>query len=712
MSKLEYTSCIDSNNRDMEIFPEPNNCRIDLNMAQQRMPVQQMYLGSIELPLSQWTIEEDWQNLYFDEGIRIVVNDAADLELRTLRLQIGNMITEAILPIWLNAIIDVDDTDPTKPIFTTMMPHALDLRDQWTFDPIVLISTPLTDPALVELTGTNPNLIILSDTEFQLCSVVPVPWVASDGIFGYVHAPTVPDPTTLAQIITRAFAVDGVSVDVTFDPDTNCFVLSFSSNEPVTLFNTGCHTLAHLLGFGFASMCLSGTGQENTSLVLQQGGSNVNSPMPFAQPDGACSSIAGPFTSATAAQDRTIVGSYKYNCASRATLVPGNYTAAGLGTEVSMQMNRFWLDPGCGMAPDQHFIFSNACGACIDVVVPPGMWSPDTLAQFLESRMTALNALGTVFEVTWSLADDQFCFTSVDGSPFGLEFDDANNTIAWRIGFDSICYRGSNSYKSTRPLNVPVLGCGGTTMPDRYTSNVYVPVVRTAQRRFEFSVCSNRCMPGVLDDNGDGTATIVTTIAHGYQPEDVIVLTQPLPTHKLRVVEVVDGFTFIVEIGSAPLVGVMGENVCVCNTAEPMLNLYFAPGTGPDIIRPCIMGFGDTAAQWSLDGPTLIAPHSFQVDHPNYLLVQITEPTGSTYIQHSWKNDNLTDVFAKLVIYPPYRLERIYPMQKILQGIEIVDHIFIRILNPDHSLYHFHGRNWSATIVFVVPQLTGSQLCF
>ena len=52
------------------------------------------------------------------------------------------------------------------------------------------------------------------------------------------------------------------------------------------------------------------------------------------------------------------------------------------------------------------------------------------------------------------------------------------------------------------------------------------------------------------------------------------------------------------------------------------------------------------------------------------------------------------------------------PQEAIFQGLKIINQLHFRILNPDHTLYHFHGQNWSATLVFVTSSLSGAQICY
>jgi len=96
---------------------------------------------------------------------------------------------------------------------------------------------------------------------------------------------------------------------------------------------------------------------------------------------------------------------------------------------------------------------------------------------------------------------------------------------------------------------------------------------------------------------------------------------------------------------------------------------------------------------------------------PNYVLVEVTNPQGSTYIQHAWKGHNIPTLLAKLTLFPAYKQDRLPVVPYIFNGGRGITTMRIRILNPDHSLFQFHGRNWSGSIVFVVYEQGGASLC-
>jgi hypothetical protein len=151
------------------------------------------------------------------------------------------------------------------------------------------------------------------------------------------------------------------------------------------------------------------------------------------------------------------------------------------------------------------------------------------------------------------------------------------------------------------------------------------------------------------------------------------------------------------------------SSVSTCTTSAG----FHRPQTNANLIRAEITGFPPTAILWNGVGCLpYFAPNQFNLDPPAYLLVQLVDPSESRYIQHTYKDHTLFNILAKVIAYPPLRQERAVPQEAIFQGLQIINQIHVRILNPDHSLYHFHGLNWSATFIFIASASAGSQLCY
>lgn len=202
-------------------------------------------------------------------------------------------------------------------------------------------------------------------------------------------------------------------------------------------------------------------------------------------------------------------------------------------------------------------------------------------------------------------------------------------------------------------------------------------------------------------------------------------------TYQLVVSEVLSATSFLAEIsGVSDFVGVTDLDVCVSLFGPVIMNLFFGIlcNVGPftqstidtrpfarfpvNTIKAEITGFPPTAILWNGPGSLPVFGAEFNLDPPSALLLQLVEPNESRYIQHRFQNDIITDLLAKIIAYPPLRQERAVPQEVIFQGLKTIQQLHFRLLNPDHTLYQLHRREWSATLVFVTSSLTGAQTCY
>jgi len=198
--------------------------------------------------------------------------------------------------------------------------------------------------------------------------------------------------------------------------------------------------------------------------------------------------------------------------------------------------------------------------------------------------------------------------------------------------------------------------------------------------------------------------------AHGLSVGNFVTLTSATTSTTVPIIAVPDAFTYVVDLFSAAIIN--GETVTACNAQSQSgsINLYLQ--NNPMMAE--ILGFPSTAIFSGSDG-ALVAPYCYNFNGPPYLLWVIQQPSGSTFISHYWqtKEDNKVNIFAKLILRNnTYSIERLYPMQQIMQGNEKVTKLKMAIYNPDHTLYHFHGKNWSGTLVFVTTSIAGALGCY
>ena len=440
----------------------------------------------------------------------------------------------------------------------------------------------------------------------------------------------------------------------------------------------------------------------------------------------------------------------------------------GLSQDMMLQWNRFNLDCGCppGVV-GAVFVFSDRCGDCYTINIPCGLWTldPDTgnhfLAVFLQDAMNdAMTAPNDqVYTVQWDAATGQFTFSSTDASTgealeFGLEFDNAASQGAPTIlGFRNICYRGATSYTSPLPVQLPIMNCmplfpddwfltanENNDFTDRVASWSYQVLADTCRRRFEISACKPRCFTVSTADmtlNGT-TLTVAVAQSPGFQIGDVVCMTivdgttlnttYMVPVIDVRYDTITNQFEFDLDIGSIQNFPVLpgAEDWCFCLCDQTIFNLNFSLGPcdkrRDGWVKPDMLGFPAQVLQWGIypnpfsgdvTTPPFVSQNQYCVTHPRYILLQLLDPSGSQLIQHQWQGDNIPNVFAKLIVGAEFiRVERLYPMQLTYMGNEVITKLRFRLLNPDHSLYEMHGKDWSATLIFGVPEKNGRLVSF
>ena len=102
----------------------------------------------------------------------------------------------------------------------------------------------------------------------------------------------------------------------------------------------------------------------------------------------------------------------------------------------------------------------------------------------------------------------------------------------------------------------------------------------------------------------------------------------------------------------------------------------------------------------NLNLPPFQANAVHSLDHPDYVLLYIEEGKKNLGLQHRSQN-NTTTPFAKLVLYPMFREERMLPRDTTLLGSEFLSTFTIKFKNPDGTPYHFHDVDFSFSLNFI-----------
>lgn len=681
----EYTVCFHTANRDTAVYPQPNAFTMPLtgDGANSIPPVNQLHMGSIELPsCTQWTIEDAWSQIRFDQGISTAINvtpaeDGNQLFSLSVTPSAGAAavpVVAAVPPTLNPATIAVAGVTATV---TTTFPHGLVAARSGGWTAVTLEGTTLQDAAAQNL-STNATVVITGATTFTMTTVAGAPAAGA----GYLLSRN-PNPTQLAAGLTAALnaalAVAFVDVTplarVTYSPTTNLFTLSMSNGrrDMLVTLTHGTPSLPAKMGFG-------------TGAIL--------SLTPSSDPLTTNYAVTGNYSAST--------------CPATLTLQPGNYTPASFIPELERAWNPFVFNGGCAAAAGDRevFAFTNAAGACFQIPIDYGTYTPTLFATYLTAAMNAADPSQT-YTVTYAAATQTLTIAS--NMPLGLPLDDpvVSPNLVERMGFEPVCYNGALSYTGA-PLGYAPGEC--STVPQWRSGNLRL-LWREAQCRFTLRFCGTPCQTDIIVVAGappQGTIGPLP-LAHGLSVGDFVSLTATTgAASTLPVVAVPDAFTFVVDMYGSAIVN--GDTVAVCDWASQnaSLNLYLH---GVPALA-AVMGFPASAVFSGSDGE-LAAPHAYNFDGPPYLLWVIAEPSGSTFIRHPWRGSTRTDVFAKLILRNnTYAIERLYPMQKIVQGNHRMATLTMAVYNPDHTLYNFHGKDWSGTLTFVTSSTAGAQLCY
>jgi hypothetical protein len=685
----EYTVCFDTTNRNVDTYPEPNNFSMPLLGDGQSTlpPVTQLHMGSIELPsCTQWIIEEPWSELRFDQGISTAINvtpaeDENQLFTVAITPTTGAATTTVVaaVPPTLNPVtIAVAGTTATV---TSTFPHGLvaaraTSANGVSWPRVTLEGTSLQDEATKDV-STNPTVTITGPNTFTMTQLAGAPAAGT----GYLLSRD-PNPEQLAAGLTAALNaelatafVDNTPIALlTYNKLTNLFTLSMNNGRRdmlVTLTHAAV-SLPTKMGFG-----------QNAILTLNN-------------------SLNDPFTT-----NFTVTGNYSAStCPSTLSLQPGNYTPETFIAEFERAWNPFVFNGGCGavLADREVFAFTNAAGACFQIPIDYGTYTPDSFATFLQNAMNVADPSQT-YTVTYNAADQTLTISS--DMPFGMPLDDPVVTplLVERMGFEPVCYNGALAYTSA-PLGYIPGEC--SSVPQFRSGNLRV-LWKESQCLFIIRFCGTPCQTDtIVVAAGQGTIGPLP-LAHGLSVGDFVNLTSTTgAASTLPVVAVPDAFTFTVDMYNSAILN--GDTVAVCDWASQnaSLNLYFHAVP----MLASVMGFPVSAVFSGSDGE-LIAPHAYNFDGPPYLLWVINDPQGSAFIKHTWKTSTKENIFAKLILRNNvYSIERLYPMQKIMQGNHKMTQLNMSIFNPDHTLFNFHGKNWSGTLTFVTASTAGALLAY
>ena len=753
-TQIVHTVCMDT--RDCRSRNnEEGSFTMELGGDNPRFQAIKVSLGSLEFPIVQWTIEEQWNRLYFSEGFRITS------ELNWLRLYEkalpeteGSEVVVRIPP-YMNRIASICDDVVGWVKVECTHPHGLWIDGRTSILSViewgeVEILCAGFGRVSLSILHASDKLFYVSDTEF----LMPAPSTASRHT-GYIHVPTYPSPSSLCEVLSFVFM---------HTPTRARYQIAYHAREN----RAGLEATVYPEGA--------------TALMMRLYGS------PLAQLIGYSSAMHERiFTRPLDAENRRSDDQYDFYTKGRdhpplqlpsdpfsswhsIELTPGWYAPAHrpmctgaplrLPQELEACLNRMNF-PSPERIPQGtvtgHFIiFTDPSGSTHNCPIYVGRYSAETLCAALETEMTRLSTRtmpGTVFTVDYDRLNMRFtfCCEVSDGNivrpaPFSLLFHHPASIDPARIGFDPVALYGRDTYTSNRKVSVP--SHGGHLRPP---INTYKVSEIGHQKRLRIASAPLAPFIGLITGYDVATHTLKLRMyagqlpyAHGLVTDDVVHLTasimpqielykfsrngewEPETSQRCPVAPMWGRSGIVVEptvTGGSNMPNAENTDVCLRVRPTPELadccGMILAVNMEIQPFNMCFgmkhsipsktLGFPLGATQWGIDGATVSgryhippfdAPAVHSLDHPDYVLVYLNESKTSTALQHRYGN-NTTVPFCKLVLYPLFREERMLPRDTSLLSGESLSTFVLRFTNPDGTPYQFHNVDFSFSLNFI-----------
>lgn len=664
---------------------------------------QRVMLGSLEFPMVQYSVEHGWNRVYLSEASKLTLEQS---ELRLI--EDGSPPLSIRLPLHLNRIVRAKEGRRVV-TFTTEHPHALwDDAGRLALQPHGGAAW-LMHRAFGSIELRGGELERVSEVSFA----VPSARLAGNTLsasarkaVGYLHVPPPPSPSALCRAVDerlRGVRSTRGLYEVTFDSSRARTRFRLMGRRATAAATTSTLLRVRAEGGGLMETLGLGTGW---AVWDADGQSPAEIP-------------AGHFGGLDYVE--LPIGWYLPSHRPMGTGAPLRLT-----DELEGRLNRLAFLPVKEDAPPPCVVLRDFAGRTHAAGLPRGLYDPSTMASALEA---ALNRATPEARFSCSFQAERFvvsCASSREGRPlrFDLLFTHPLSIDPLRLGFARGDCVGHSRYESSEPVHVPRFG--GDWLKNLYSVSESGPT-----KRLSIWSTAPPVLIGVVRAVKEDEAILETFVGgapfvHGLQPSDLLVL---VPLSKdVSVGGQVARPLALREGGSTTL--------AVAHTAMDALQVQlFGAGVAwqvgravglerarhPFSLAPCAalprslgggrLGFADGVVQWGQDGsvrasagegpplllPPFVAPYVHCLDHPDYVLIYLEEGKGTTALQHRARG-GVTSPFAKLVLYPLFREERMIPRETQLGSGESLSRFTLRFENPDGTPYHFHGAQFSFTL--------------
>jgi hypothetical protein len=664
----ESTICVSSANRDLQAYPNSSDFLCELK---QRFDCQAISLSSLELPLSQYLIEDEWSLFDFDVGLSLPSQGA-----RTL--YVTQPYTRALLAL---------PAPCTPVVYGGLQPDG---RALWTVAPAV---QPVNAHGLVPASlSALPDARVYYDPAQPPLRVLAVPGhdaVASEALplpgalafpaggagvlfCGEAGARTFANPAHLCVALNAFFADPQVDLPLRFDYDASTATLGLlaattGAAPPVVSVADAPQNLLR-------SLCL---------------------PPPRGRHLESCR--------------------VRFPPALTCRVPEGNYDYGVLRQQLEVLCNPLLQFGSVPSSTVGVHLFGAAPGSSVSVTLGAfTLYDPKAVALALSQQMEL--GLGDAASVRFDFVDDAFEIFS--STPFRI-FWGASGTLGAQLGFDADLrlgrrHRGCARHYLQLPtaVSLPAVHEGeslGHLRRLAFAARGRVQAALAGGLTAQPSIDGARLLApvGALPCEylaafprpaGDFLWAVASHVSAGFMPP----APAPLPAW----------FTVL-----EPLVLPLPPDLTAASTLHGTVlpffggacNLYLCatpPAVAPRLAE--ILGCRPGATLWPWPAreiaPLLLPPHQVCLEGPTYVLLDLCIDHLSTGLYHRVGADSKTSLFAKLPLYgSSFKWESRLPASKAATGSCVVTQFRVRLLTPWHSLWQLHGRNWSCTVTLASP---------
>lgn len=678
-------------------------------------------LSSLEFPMMQYTIEEDWNRLYFSEGISF------DENTFSMKISVKSIEDEVItthyldMPIRLNKIKSWSIYG-SYAIATCEHPHSLHLLKSIDWGDVEVLCCPFGRTSLHDA-FSDGNLELISPEKFKIGitnSSLEIGTLLNENNSGYLFVPPIPSPYHLCNILNYASGIVGFPIGFTFlyNEITNKIIIeTFTDKKSVQILFEDSF-MKNFLGIKLSSKQI-GQGKTEIPTEVFPGWDYVELEAGWYSP------------------------AHRSYCTGQ---------PLRLSQEVENSFNKLYFPlperiPN-GQVTSHFLIFTDPCGHTHTCAVPCGRYTPEMLCEYMENEMTRLASSTTEgVEFTVQHTNDRFSFSceikedgKLSSAPFSLLLNHNMQFDPSKIGFSPQPLMGCDNYTSDKTVHFPVVT---TNKKETKPLNIYRISDIGHKKKMKIHASAPIVLTGIIIGYDTNTSTLVLRTylgqlpySHGYKKGDVVKLASSKKAD-IYVFDEEDGWkessaepcslppkfgksavvlglqekqkyemcSVVLKVRNSPQYSsCIGKALQIHSFVQPFnfcFNLYKS-------IKPDILGFQNKTLLWGVDGsvssgslmiPPYDAPNCHNLDHPDYVIMTLDE-SKSTSLQHTHGEIN-KNIFAKIVLYPLAREGGMMPKDASLVGGSNLSNYTLRFFNPDFTPYHFHGAEFSFSMTLI-----------